>query len=73
MVAEARRVAMVIAMHRHDGNITHASAALGTSRRALRDALKRAELYPWGGASEGDDASEDDASATATDAANGGE
>ena len=45
MVAEARRVAMVIARHRHGGNITHASEALGTSRRALREALKRAGAY----------------------------
>jgi hypothetical protein len=67
MVAEARRVAMTIAMHRHAGNISHASEALGTSRRALREALKRAQIYPWRGASE------DDASATTTDATNGGE
>lgn len=46
MVAEARRVAPVVAMHRHAGNITHASEALGTSRRALREALQRAETYP---------------------------
>ena len=45
MVAEARRVATVIAMHRHGGNITRASEALGTSRRALREALKRAGTY----------------------------
>jgi hypothetical protein len=66
MVREARRAAAVIAMVRHGGNVTRAAEALGTSRRALRDTLKRAGLYPWGGASEGeDDASEDDASTSA--------
>jgi Bacterial regulatory protein, Fis family len=47
MVSEARRAAIVIAMHRHRGNMTRAAKALGTSRRALRDALKGAGLYPW--------------------------
>lgn len=66
MVREARRAAAVIAMVRHGGNVTRAAQALGTSRRSLRDTLKAAGLYPWGGASEGeDDASEDDASASA--------
>jgi hypothetical protein len=48
MVREARRAAIVIAMHRHRGNMTHAAKALGTSRRLVRDALKAAGLYPWG-------------------------
>lgn len=65
-VREARRAAAVIAMVRHGGNVTRAAQALGTSRRSLRDTLKAAGLYPWGGASEGeDDASEDDASTSA--------
>ena len=65
-VREARRVAVVIAMVRHGGNLTHAAEALGTSRRSLRATLKAGGLYPWGGASEGeDDASEDDASTSA--------
>lgn len=72
LMREARRVAVVVAMHRHDGNLTRAATALGTSRRVLRDTLKAAGLYPWGGAA-GNEASEDvDASATTTDAANGG-
>jgi DNA-binding transcriptional LysR family regulator len=62
MVREARRAAVVLAMVRHAGNFTHAAKALGTSRKALRDTLKAAGLYPWGGASEGDD---DDASTPA--------
>lgn len=68
MVREARRAAVVVAMHRHGGNLTHAATALGTSRRALRDTLKTAGLYPWGGVTEDDDESEDEASATSTDA-----
>ena len=60
MVREARRVAVVVAMHRHGGNLSRAAMALGTSRRSLRSALKAAGLYPWGGASADDDASEDD-------------
>jgi DNA-binding NtrC family response regulator len=61
MVREARRVAVVVAMHRHGGNITHAAEALGTSRRSLRDTLKTAGLYPWAGMTDDDD---DDASTT---------
>lgn len=55
MVREARRVAMVLAMTRYSGNISRAAEALGTSRRALRETLKTAELYPWGEGSEGDE------------------
>lgn len=71
MMREARRVAVVVAMHRHDGNLTHAAEALGTSRRALRDTLKHAGLYPWGGVAEDDDegadgTTTDDAASTDT-------
>lgn len=50
MVNAARGAAVAIAMLRHDGNLTRAAKSLGTSRRALREALKQAGLYPWGGA-----------------------
>lgn len=70
VVAEARRVAIVIAMHRNGGNLSRAATALKTSRRALRDALKRAGLYPWPGMI---DDGHDDASTTKDDAATGGE
>lgn len=59
MVREARRVAVVVAMHRSGGNLSHAAVALGTSRRALRSALRAAGLYPWGGVPEGDDSAND--------------
>ena len=36
-----------VALTKHDGNLTHASQELGTSRRALRDKLKEADRYPW--------------------------
>ena len=65
LVAEARTVAIVIAMRRHGGNITHAAESLKTSRRALREALKRFKIYPWGVAAKDDDASDDDESAEA--------
>lgn len=55
VVAEARRVAVVVAMHRHGGNLSHAATALGTSRRALRATLKGAGLYPWAGATTAHD------------------
>ena len=73
MMREARRVAVVVAMHMHGGNLSRAAMALGTSRRALRDALKAAGLYPWGGASEDDASADQDPSSTTTDAAKGGE
>jgi len=81
VVREARRVAVVIAMYRHDSNLTQAAIALGTSRRALREDLKRAGLYPWGDSAESDDgsnddaanASDDDTSTPTADAAKGGE
>ena len=38
MGREARRVAVVVAMHRHGGNLSRAATALGMSRRALREA-----------------------------------
>lgn len=62
MVKEARRTAVVVAMHRHDGNLSRAAKALGTSRRSLRETLRAAGLYPWGGVAEGDEASDDEAS-----------
>lgn len=68
MMKEARRIAVVVAMHRHDGNLSRAATALGTSRRVLRETLKTAGLYPWGGASPNADPS----SAT-TETAEGGE
>lgn len=43
---EAECAAMVIAMPRC-GSITQAADHLRTSRRALRDKLKAAGLYPW--------------------------
>jgi len=43
----AKRVVTVLAMCREGGNISHAAAGLRTSRRALRDRLKDANLYPW--------------------------
>jgi hypothetical protein len=75
LVAEARRVAVVVAMHRHGGNLSSAAKALGTSRRALRESLKVAGLYPWAGASATDDGEDrddaadvhDDASTTTDD------
>lgn len=47
VVGEARRVMVALAMLRHSGNLTHAAKELGTSRRALREQLKTAGLYPW--------------------------
>ncbi len=44
---EAKRVVMVLAVRRANGNLSHAAAALRTSRRALRERLKEAGLYPW--------------------------
>jgi len=46
---EARRLALSLAMLRSKGNITNAAQALGTSRKALRDGLRAAGLYPWPG------------------------
>lgn len=46
-VSEAQRTATVLAMLRHGGNQTHAAAAASTSRRALRETLRRIGLYPW--------------------------
>lgn len=40
----ARRVALILAMERHV-SITSAAEAMSTSRRALRDSLKRLGLY----------------------------
>ncbi len=47
VVGQARRVMVALAMLRHSGNLTHAAKDLGTSRRALREQLKTAGLYPW--------------------------
>jgi len=43
----AKRVVTVLAMRRVGGNISRAAEGLRTSRRALRDRLKDAGLYPW--------------------------
>lgn len=43
----AKRVVTVLAMRRAGGNISHAAEALRASRRALRERLKEAGLYPW--------------------------
>lgn len=43
----AKRMVTVLAMRRVGGNISHAAAGLRTSRRALRDRLKAANLHPW--------------------------
>jgi hypothetical protein len=72
-VGEARRAVMRLALVRHRGNLTRIAASLETSRRALREQLKRAGLYtapPW---TRKVKASTDDASATTPDATNGGE
>src|SRR5690606_37679431 len=45
-LAEARRVMAALALLR-EGNLTRAAAALGTSRRALREVMKDGGLYPW--------------------------
>lgn len=45
VVTAARHLVVELAMLYHGGNITRAAAALGTSRRALRDSLKAAGLY----------------------------
>lgn len=34
-------------MQRANANISHAARLLKTSRRALRDALKDLDMYPW--------------------------
>lgn len=44
---EARHVATVLAMIHAKGNISHAAATLGTSRRCVRDILRMMQLYPW--------------------------
>lgn len=45
VLTEARHLLVELAMLHHGGNISRAAAALGTSRRALRDSLKAAGLY----------------------------
>lgn len=44
-VAVARRVVLGVTMERVGGNMTHAAAALGMSRRGVRERLKVAGLY----------------------------
>ncbi len=46
---EAKRTAMCLAMFRGRGKLSRAAAALGTSRKVLRDNLKVTGLYPWVG------------------------
>ncbi|MEX1368115.1 MAG: hypothetical protein AB1Z98_33610 [Nannocystaceae bacterium] len=46
---EALRLVAALAMMRTDGNISQAAAALETSRRATREVLENAGLYPWSG------------------------
>ncbi len=47
VVATARRVIVALAMMQTGGNLSHAAVRLMVSRRALRQALKDYELYPW--------------------------
>lgn len=47
IIGEARRIAIVVAMVRSGGNLSHAAEELGTSRSALRVQLRAAGLYPW--------------------------
>ncbi|MCA9712162.1 MAG: hypothetical protein KDK70_40370 [Myxococcales bacterium] len=46
-VRTAQGVALVLAMLRHHGNLSHAAQALWVSRRTLRGHLRDAGLYPW--------------------------
>jgi len=48
----ASRVVMALAMLQTGGNISAAARMLGTSRRALRDGLRRMGRYPWRETSE---------------------
>lgn len=45
--AKAELFAIEVALTKHNGNITCASKDLDTSRRAIRDKLKKAIRYPW--------------------------
>ena len=45
--ARAELFAIEVALTKHNGNITCASKDLDTSRRAIRDKLKKANHYPW--------------------------
>lgn len=45
--AEATRALVGIAMDRNGGNLTQAAKLVETSRRAFRDAMKKAGTYPW--------------------------
>ncbi|MCA9709114.1 MAG: hypothetical protein KDK70_24940 [Myxococcales bacterium] len=51
VVKVARRIVLLAALARYDGNITRMAEALETSRRALRDQLKAADLYTLRGPS----------------------
>lgn len=44
---QAELFAIEVALAKRNGNFTHASRDLDTSRRAIRDKLKRANRYPW--------------------------
>lgn len=72
-VAEARQAVMGLAMARHRGNLTRIAESFETSRRALREHLKRAGLYTAPPRSRKAKASSNDASTIDADAAKGGE
>lgn len=54
VTTEARSMVLALAMERFDGNITRAAGALKISRRALREHLRTAGLYPWNDKAEQD-------------------
>lgn len=45
--AKAELFAIEVALAKRNGNITYASQDLDTSRRVIRDKLKKANRYPW--------------------------
>ncbi len=45
--AETKRIILTLGMLRADGNISIAAREIGTSRRMLREGLRRFGLYPW--------------------------
>ena len=45
VTSESRRVILLVARIRYRGNITRMATALGTSRRAVRESMKRLGLY----------------------------
>jgi len=55
VAAEAECVMLALQIELHGGNLTHIAKDLNTSRRSLRERLKRGGLYDWSRVSGRDD------------------